>query len=77
MSLEQLFQVVDNIGTIFLMVVFAYALWKKHIVPGWVFDACHTEILALRALLNAHAAKTEERVAALEAERDKRYGPPA
>jgi hypothetical protein len=77
MTIDQFFQVVDNIGTIFLMVAIGYGLWKRHLVIGWVFEACHTENVELRNLLNAHAAKTEQRVASLEQERDKRYGPPA
>jgi hypothetical protein len=72
-----LIEAADKLGVIAGMVLLAYALWKKALVPGWVYDQCEVENKELKALLNAHASRTEARVATLEQERDKRYGNPA
>lgn len=77
LDFAQVLAAADKLGVIVGMLIVAYALWKKHLVIGWVYDQTATENKELKALLNAHASKTEARVESLEQERDKRYGPPA
>jgi hypothetical protein len=77
MDVNSLLETADKLGVIAGMIILCYAIWKKHLVPGWVYDQCEKRLVSLETLLNAHAARTEARVDTLEQERDKRYGPPA
>lgn len=74
MDVNAALQLADNLGVAVVAVILAYAIWKGHLVPGWVHNDCTAENKELRTLLNAHASRTEARVDKLEQERDRRYG---
>lgn len=75
MDFPLLLEAADKLGVIVGMVIIAYGLWKKQLVPGWVYEQCEKERAELKALLETHATRTEARVQMLEQERDKKYVP--
>lgn len=66
---QQLSKIFQEGGTITALVAVVVAIWKKILVPGWIYDACSQRNAELEAIANSRADKLETKLDRIEQER--------
>lgn len=66
---SQLVSLIRDGGAIAALLAVIVAIWKRILVPGWIYDGCARENERLNAVGTARADKLEAKLERLEQER--------
>jgi hypothetical protein len=65
---------VERGGIVAVFLILAIFIWKKYLVPGWIYEEVLSNLTECQKINATYASRIETRLHQLEEERDKRYG---